>query len=355
MSVVTLYRKNTLGISEWSIWADSNTIKIAHSTVLGGAKVMHEEVVHCGKQSRSLQEQVQHRIASRISKQRDKGYVEDIETAATQLLNQLGLDVPMLAQTYKDERFVTAHVQRKLNGLRCLATKQDGQIVMYSRKGKQFDNLHEIAEGLMHLLNEGDTFDGELYCHGQPLQTIQSWIKRRQDNTLKIKYVVYDYMDSEVFMDRYEYLISRFHYAATKGLNRNHIMLLPTKRVSNVIEVLEAMSKARSAGFEGLMVRLHGFGYENGKRSKSLLKVKEVFDDEAICTDLELSDKSNPVLVLQWKGKTFRASPPGSHADRINAYENRHSRIGQRVTFEYRELTKDGIPFHAVATCWRED
>ena len=349
----TLYRKNTLGISEWAIWAEGATIKIAHSTVLGGSKVIHNEVVLEGKQSRTLEQQVQHRIASRISKQRDKGYTDSIEQASSQLLNQLGLEVPMLAKTFKDEHFVTAHVQRKLNGLRCLATKQEGQVILYSRKGKLFDNLHEISAQLMDLLNEGDTFDGELYCHGFALQSIQSWIKRRQPNTLKIAYVVYDYMDDQVFMDRYDYVKSRFE--AVPKPEKRYVILLPTKRISTRNEVLEAMSKARSAGFEGLMVRLHGFGYENGKRSMSLLKVKDVFDDEAICVSIDLSEKGNPVCTLNWKGKIFKASPPGSHVDRLHCYENQHLFIGQRCTFEYRELTNDGIPFHAVAVSWRED
>lgn len=354
-NLATLYRKNSIGISEWSIWSDNNVITIAHSTILGGSKVLHHETVHEGKQSRTIEQQVQHRIASRISKQRDKGYCDSIEQASSQLLNQLGLEVPMLAQTYSDEDVSYAHIQRKLDGLRCLATKQDGEIILYSRRGKKFDHLHEIAESLKNLLNEGDTFDGELYCHGQSLQTIQSWVKRRQTNTLHITYVIYDMIADVDFPERLCWLQSAFNQCAEQGIDTPRIMLLPTKKVSTKDEVNESMAKARAAGFEGLMIRFPGYGYENGKRSKSLMKLKAVFSDEAICTNIELSDKGNPVCTLNWNGKVFKASPPGGVADRTKVYNSRESYIGRRVTFEYRELTDDGVPFHAVATNWRED
>lgn len=354
-SVTTLYRKNSIGISEWSIWSRDNTIIVAHSTVLGGSKVVHEEVVHEGKQSRTLEQQVQHRINSRISKQRDKGYCDSIETASNQLLNQLGLDVPMLAQTYYDQHVVGAFIQRKLNGLRCLATKQDGEIILYSRRGKRFDHLYEIAESLKHLLNEGDTFDGELYCHGQSLQTIQSWIKRRQSQTESIKYVVYDMIEDEGFQLRYSWLQSAFKQCRDRGHALENVILLAVKQIDCKTKLYESMKKSIDAGFEGLMIRLPDYKYENGKRSKSLLKLKEVFSNEAICTNIDLSAKGNPVCTLSWNGQTFRASPPGSQSDRLNAYNSKEKYIGQRLTFEYRELTDDGIPFHATAVCWRDD
>lgn len=351
----TLYRRNSIGISEWTIWCEANVIKIAHSTIIGGAKVIHEETVASGKQSRTLDQQVQHRIASRISKQKDKGYTECIEKASAQLLNQLGLDVPMLAQVYNEEEILYAHVQRKLDGLRCLATKQDGQIIMYSRRGKVFEHLHEIRKVLKDLIPEGETFDGELYCHGTSLQTIQSWVKRRQSDTLKLQYIIYDHLDDVDFPERLSYLQSNFNRLSELGIDTPRVMLLPTKLVKSKAEIYESMEKARNAGFEGLIIRKPGYGYENGKRSKSLLKFKALFSDEAICIGIQLSEKGNPVCYFDWNGKRFKASPPGSHDERYKAFVQQAKYIGQRCTFEYRELTDDGIPFHAVAVNWRED
>lgn len=348
----TLYRKNSIGISEWSIWNEGATIIIAHSTVIGGSKVSHSEVVKEGKQSRTLEQQVQHRIASRISKQRDKGYTDSIEAASTQLLNQLGLVVPMLAKTHSEKLAGNPpyFIQRKLDGLRCLATKQDGEIILYSRRGKIFDNLPEITAELHNIIPEGETFDGELYCHGVSLQTTGSWIKKRQADTPRIKYYIYDCVEDRPFEDRIDFVKDCFNKKDYDFVN-----ILPTKKVHSKIEVDDAMMRARSSGFEGLMIRLNNSPYENGKRSSSLLKLKEVMSDEAVCTNIFLSDKGNPVLELEWRGVKFNATPPGSHADRIKALDEKSINIGKPVTFEYRGITDDGLPFHAVATNWRYD
>ena len=358
MAVVTLYRKNALSIGMWSIWAEGNVIHISHSSTIDGAKINHSEVVQSGKQSRTLAQQVQHRIDSRISKQRDKGYTDSIEEASTQLLNQLGLAVPMLAQTFDEKKHDISsgvHIQRKLNGLRCLATKVNGKIIMYSRRGKLFEHLHEIAESLEKILPEGETFDGELYVHGTSLQTIQSWAKRRQQNTLHLSYYVYDYMDDADYPTRLSFIQSCFNYAAEQSLEHPRVAILPTKLVSSLGELMASMRKARDAKFEGIMVRFPGYPYEDGKRSKSLLKLKDVMTDEAICIDITLSEKGNPVLTLDWNGKRFGASPPGGDLERLEAYKHQDKFVGQRVTIEYREMTDDGVPFHAVAVAWRMD
>lgn len=356
--MINLYRKNALGIGTWSIWNEGSTIVIAHSSTLDGSKIIHKEVVNIGKQSRTLEEQVQHRIASRVSKQKDKGYIEDVELAATQLLNQLGFEVPMLAQTYKDQDLSKGEfIQRKLNGLRCLAVNDGGVITMYSRKGKVFEHLHEIREELSHLIPEGETFDGELYHHGTSLQTIQSWAKRRQNDTLKIKYVMYDMMDKvNGFGHRFQTLSNAMDDFRRAGHEPKRIAILATGRVYNKSELDEAFAKARAAKFEGLIVKIDGIPYENGKRSKSNLKVKDVFHSEAICTAIHISEKGNPVCELTWyNGKKFGASPPGGDADKALVLKNPEKYIGRPVTIEYRELTDDNVPFHAVATNWRED
>lgn len=356
--VTTLYRKNALGVGIWSIWSEGFEIKISHATTLDGQQVQHSEFVNSGKQSRSREQQVAFRIASRISKQKDKGYVEDIEKATGQVLNQLGLDVPMLANTFDPEKhkITYAHIQRKLNGLRCLATKQNGEVILYSRRGKAFTALHEIKASMSLILQEGQTFDGELYCHRTSLQTIQSWAKRRQADTRRLQYVIYDCIEDLEFEDRLELITKTVNSAMEEhGSAIQLISLLATKYVTHLDEINEAFAKARSAMFEGIMIRLPGYDYECGKRSRSLLKLKGLESDEGICTNVFLSEKGNPVITIAWNGVKFNSTPPGSHSDRDNVAFNKDKYIGSRVTFEYREITDDGLPFHAVATAWRMD
>lgn len=350
--MITLYRKNALGIGMWSIWADGDTLRIAHSSTLDGSPVHHSEQVQRGCQGRSIDEQVQSRIRSRISKQRDKGYTESIDDAAKGAFNQLGLLPPMLAQVYKgheaDGR--SAWMQRKLNGLRCLITRQDGELIAYSRRGKPLTSIIEILEEAGKFVSEGDTVDGELYAHGTSLQTINSWVKRRQSLTGKIQFVMYDQMSSDSFVDRHDALLDM-----VKGYEFKRVLVLPKIRYIDEVTRSQEFKKARDKNFEGLMIRLDGSGYESNKRSSNLLKDKAVFDTEVIVKDIVLSDKGNPVCICDYNGKEFRTSPPGSHGDRNLAYTERAKHIGTRLTIEYREFTDDSVPFHAVGINWRKD
>lgn len=348
----TLYRKNALGIGVWSIWSEADTIYIAHSPVIGGAMIQHTEVVLQGRQGRSIDEQVQSRINSRISKQRDKGYVESADEAAKGAFNQLGLTPPMLAQVYGGSTGGRpAWLQKKLNGLRCLITRQDGQLIAYTRRGKQLSAITEILEEADKFVQEGMTVDGELYIPNTSLQTIQSWVKRRQANTGKVLYVMYDQIDSQDFETRHDELTD---IVSSAGSFKRCIVLPKIAYVNEEVRAIE-FEKTRSAGFEGLMVRINGYGYESNVRSASLLKDKAKFDTEVIVKDIVLSDKGNPVCIVDYQDKEFRLSPPGSHMDRVKAYENRTKYIGRLLTIEYREFTDAGIPFHAVAINWRVD
>jgi len=350
--MITLYRKNALGIGVWSIWSEGDTIRIAHSSTIDGVMIQHTEKVLQGRQSRTLEEQVQSRINSRISKQRDKGYVESADEAAKGAFNQLGLMPPMLAQVYQGSTGGrTAWLQKKLNGLRCLITRQDGTLIAYTRRGKPLSAITEILEEADKFVQEGMTVDGELYVHGTSLQTIQSWVKRRQSDTGKVLYVMYDQIDKQGFEVRHDELLDCVNSVGPF----KHCHVLP--KILYINEEVRAIEfeKAREKGFEGLMVRIDGYGYESNKRSASLLKDKAKFDTEVIVKDIELSEKGNPVCIVDYNGKTFRMSPPGSQYERVKAYQEKDKYIGKLLTIEYREFTDDGIPFHAVATNWRVD
>src|SRR5207253_3408210 len=68
---------------------------------------------------------------------------------------------PMLAQKF--EEFVPGYAQPKLDGVRCIATK-DG---MFSREGKPIPGAPHIFEALQPLFASNPTaiLDGELYNH----------------------------------------------------------------------------------------------------------------------------------------------------------------------------------------------
>lgn len=347
--VITLYRKNQLGIGEWSIFSFGDTIHISHSSVLGGEKIFWEEKVLRGKQGRSIEQQVKSRIDSRISKQRDKGYVDTIALAEKGAYNQLGLIPPMLAKTYLDKMDIksTDIIQPKYNGLRCLITRQDGELIAYSRRGKIFEHVHEIIEEAGKFVSEGQTIDGELYVHGASLQLIGSLVKCRQELTSRVKYLIYDLVSKDSVTDRIDGLSDMI------PKNSERCLLVPNWEFESVDIMNKRFCNLRKQGYEGLMIRRNGFVYESNVRSSSLLKVKAKFDAEVILTDVQLSEKGYPVGLAKHNGQEFKISLPGGREAAMGIYSEKEKYIGRELTIEFRELTDDGVPFHAVGIRFR--
>jgi len=347
---VELYIKDNKGaIRVWEVIQDGQDIVI-HFGVLGGAIQEKREYVPHGKAGRSIQQQIDLQINSRVSRQRDRGYVDTIEEAKTKTTNQLGLLKPMLAQRF-DRVSVNLNdvfLQHKYDGNRCIITKQHGKILAYSRNGKVIPaDLSHITNGLK--LDEGQFIDGELYCHGEKLQTIVSWIKRTQDNTKLLNFHAYDLMSDEPYEKRMYQLVDMI------GLH-DSIQFAPTIRANGMEQIMGYHKRSIQAGYEGTIIRLPDYGYEDGKRSRSLLKLKTFLDAEFEVIDIHESKDGWAILECETdEGNTFRVSAPGTMEEKMDILDDADFYIGQYVNVEYAQLTKDGIPFHPVATYFREE
>jgi len=353
--MITLYCKHATGLGHWKIWSEGHTIHIAHATVSGGSEVCHTEHVPMGLAGRTLAQQIQSRIDSRISRMKDRGYKNTVHEAEQSSSNQLGLLRPMLAQSVDKVANIDYHnavLQKKLDGHRCMITKQDGEIIAYTRQGKHIPSINHITDGLKSVLPEGTTLDGELYCHGQQLQTLASWIKRKQADTLRLNFVCYDLVSNDSYLERHREMSDIVNL-----IQPGHkIVALPHILYANDKLMYEEMHRVRGLGFEGLMLRLAKKGYESGKRSSNLLKVKYFHDAEFKCIDVEPSAEGWGICVcLAENGKVFRTSAPGDHSEKYEVLVNKKDYIGRWLTVEYSQLTAEGIPFHASAKGWRED
>ena len=124
--------------------------------------------------------------------------MEDLSVAQTMKpMNRLGFSKPMLAKKSEDVDMVKMmtkpfYLQHKLDGNRCLIHNDGTGLVAYTRNGKEFKTLKHILELLKDVVPSGWTLDGELYVHGQSLQTIVRWGKCLQPNTLKLEFHCYD-------------------------------------------------------------------------------------------------------------------------------------------------------------------
>jgi len=338
---LTLYGHGVHSINIWKIYSEGNTIHIyangCHFT----------EDVPCGKAGRSVEEQIKLRVEARARKKRDAGFKESREELGEFVTNQLGLPAPMLAHPLKRVKgllFDKWYAQPKLDGHRCMISRQGA----YSRQGKIIDTIPEIIDDLH--VPEGVIFDGELYYHGAPLQTIASWAKRRQIKTLRLEYHIYDVVNENMSFE------DRFKFIQDNVTVTDKIKIVNTHKLRTGTDPHKLCRMYREQGYEGAIIRLGSSKYSIGKRSPHLIKIKLREDDEFKCIDIEPSKEGWGILILEARnGNAFKTSAPGNHMEKRHVLDNKEDYIGKLVTCEYAELTNDGIPFHCVAIRWRDD
>jgi len=353
-SEVVLYRRHASGgIGTWRIWNESHIIHYAHAVSEGGAEQVNKEEVEVNRSGRSLEQQIQLQVNSRISRMLDKGYKRTRDEALNGATNQLGFYNPMLAQPIEK-----VHVpdefdgwdQIKFDGHRCLIRKDGGEVIPYSRKGKIIKAITHIVQDLAPLIPEGVTMDGELYRHGWSLQKISSASKTHAPtaSTLELRYQAYDVIEDLPYGDRLGILKSIF-----KGGQSQTAELVRTQEVHQMEEVMLHFREFREQGYEGAMLRLNLRGYEDGLRSNQLLKVKEWQDEDFLVVDIIPGKHNVAILRLDLGGgKTFDCLAPGTVSEKQATYLNKASYIRRKVTVEFACRTEDGVPFHGVALRW---
>jgi DNA ligase-1 len=375
-----LWKKNAIGIGWWEIEVlddvNAGIITITHAVTETAAPIAHVERIAEGKnigranETNPVEQAVLEAI-SRVSKQRDKGYVEEKPHWSDAVTNQLGQLKPMLAQpldkVVKHLDFEHCFIQPKLDGFRCLAHRGEGdQLIMYTRNGKKIDTLPHIADRLLQIMKPGDHFDGELYLHGTSLQTIASWVKRAQEDSVRIEYHVYDMV---ILDDFYPCRLDTLNERFDTFLSLNGIVPLPNAVVQTATQKIETMAQAqgwfkywREIGFEGAILRWGLEAYEDGKRSKHLVKLKKFIDEEFEVVDIvpgkTTSLNGNEVtpgiaICKMLHGQQFRCPLPGELIERQEQLYNKELYVGKQLTVKFANLTPDGVPFHPVGLRWR--
>lgn len=361
----TLYKTDANDqIRVWSIIAEGSVLIMQHG-VLNGTMQVATETIELNKSGRDIDQQVALAMQSRINKQRDKGYCDSIEEAIeSKGLNAVGLLRPMLAQKFRDVKnidFANCFVQYKYNGHRCLVTKWNGKLIAYSRNGKPITSIDHILKDLQWL-PEGYALDGELYVHGMPLQSISSLVRKSQPDSKKLTYVVYDLVTPNIgYGERNGWL--RAYVAPVAGFTPR-ICIAPTfAYAESKMPIKERLAESIANGYEGLILRHGNTGYEPGKRSQSLVKVKQVLDAEFCIVGVHQSADGWAIFEClktpNWHWyegdflnngvDTFRVSAPGTMQDKHDAWANRNDFIGKMLTVEFFEWTIDSKPFHPVA------
>jgi DNA ligase-1 len=286
---------------------------------------------------------------------------------------------PMLCRTWEDApphpNQYPVYVQPKLDGIRCIVTLTKThlgrELEAHSRGGKPLVLPFHIERSLIDFYtnekNWNVVLDGELYAHGLSFQEVASRIKRVKHGThpdvAVIRYAVYDIVEENMtYAHRKEWLDRAipnqdgekdpvYHLLAFYSADENDVSLYHDWCVDN--------------GFEGSIIRLPGGKYEQGKRSKNLLKRKDWKDEDFEIVNVEEGvGKNSGTAVLRleiplkdgecrdgFAVQQFTVTAPGNYTEKAAVWDHRDEILATAhvCTVKYQELTDDGIPRFPVA------
>ena len=379
--MVTLYKRDKKGkVRAWTIEHDA----VSYWTISGihpDGKMTKTaptfvEQKNVGKANEtSLEQQVLNEVASKIQYQIDQGFTYDIPTEEKRF--EVSLANKYQDRQEKGKLEFPYILESKLDGIRATLQLIDGEVVMKSRKGKDFVACPHIKDSDF-VKKFFETYpdailDGELYNHElkDDFNKIVSLVKKTKPKTEDLeesaKLVQYHCFDS--------YYPSEPNLSYKKRKERvASLMLSIPYYFEDCVEVVGAYGKLTgkitfveaynenevedmilnfiSEGYEGIMLKKdvpYFFG-----RSSDMLKYKKFFDKEYRIVDFEegngnLAGIAAAVICETEDGQTFKAGVMGTQDYARDLFTNKDSFKGKMATIVYQALTpmkdgKGGVP-----------
>jgi DNA ligase-1 len=242
--------------------------------------------------------------------------------------------------------------QPKLDGIRCIARAEG----LFSRQGQPITAVPHIQQALAYLFeNDPDlVLDGELYNHEfhDDFGEISSIVRKKNPTSEQLEkakrlmqFHVYDLPSHPgSFGERSAALA-----LLVSDCDKLCIRFVPTAQVNSSENLDLLYGQWLEEGWEGQMVRLDA-PYEQ-KRSKTLLKRKEMQDAEFECVSIEEGNGNWAGLAKRVTcrlpdGRTFGAGIKGNAIRAKELLTETHN----VVTVQYFMLSPDGVPRFPVVT-----
>lgn len=344
--MTTLYKRNAQGKPIfWNIIPRACNLGIQVSYGLVGGNKHHELI--------NTTRDVNKEIESLIKAKRKEGYKElkDLYDNAPEKLDgkelQVYLDcylpkfnthengnfIPMLCKTLEDNKpFEKGSYigDWKINGERCIitATKTEDlfqtiKLHYRSREGVDWtDKLSYLDEILLPVLQEnrskeilemmieeGVGLDGELYIPGYTINDINSFIKNVElPQHYQLQFWCYDLAIEGMFAaHRKELLSSSFGKHISLIMDKNdhlnnkeRFILLPYRKINDIVEATEFRDRFINLGFEGLVIREENSEYQfGGRRNNSMLKYKKKEDGLFNVVAIKADKRGLPIFTLK--------------------------------------------------------
>jgi len=378
----TLYKLSSKGKPQfWEISASIHgagfgRISITHGQ-LGTENPEHtediiEEGKNVGKKNETTPfEQACLEAEAKWTKAKKKGYVESLEAAQAGEVDEVieGGIFPMLAQKFRDHAKKVVYpcaVQRKYDGIRCIAIIKNGKCTLWSRTRKPIKSVPHIVAELERIFKNKDiVVDGELYSHRfkenfEHIVHIVNQKKEPDPNHTDVEYHIYDVINDLDFYNENNLKPYRLHEVVNLVFAKpKYIIPVETFFVQDEEELMEKFSEFVADKYEGLMVRNFKGKYESNKRSYNLQKVKPFDDAEFKIIGIKEGRgklAGHAIFICQTEdGGEFDAKMKGPTSKLKEYFENQEKYIGKMLTVRFMGYTnKNNVPRHGVATAIRD-
>lgn len=278
-------------------------------------------------------------MESLITEKLREGYFEKMADAINK-----EVILPMLAKDYKKESkkinwYDQIFVQKKFDGMRCLAFIEDGKVKLVSRDNVEITTMNHIVKELESIKSDV-ILDGELYMLDNFQENMKAIKSYKEGISEKISYHIYDIVSNDKFSIRTKQIKDLI-----KPLKAKHLEIVSTYSINSEDRLKEYHKKFIEEGFEGTMIRLNE-PYKINARSSSLLKYKDFKDIALEIIDIIPCEQrpswGKPVFEIS--GKRFESGMKYSHTEREDFLANKSNYIGKIAELRYFEVSDNGIP-----------
>jgi DNA ligase-1 len=372
----TLFSRTSTGaIQQWTVQIDGNKFRV-ESGQTDGKKVLSEwtvcEAKNIGRANATTpSEQALSEAQSKWDKKVKLGYTTDVN----KIDSSTSFVEPMLAKNFEDRLDKIdwkegVFVQNKYNGARCVATFENGSVVLKTRKGETYISVPHINKDLEKFFADypSAVLDGELfsYEYRQKLNELMSIVRKTkkitpddlQKSEEMVCFYIYDCYNIGPATDvcvKYSSRKQRLDELLPKY--SKYYRKVETEMAHSLDEVRAIFNKYVDDGQEGVIVRIPHSPYEH-KRSSYLLKWKPLEDSEAIIVDIQEGSGNwagtGKIITLKWNDKIFNATFKGTMEEGAKFLKDKKNWIGKEVKFHYNGITAFSVPNYArvdIANC----
>lgn len=266
-----------------------------------------------------------------------KTYNKVAKELGAELIPEFNVQLATNIDKLKDDfEFKDMYVTEKLDGVRCIAIIRNGKTTLFARSGKIIEGLNDIERNLSANFSN-ITLDGEL-LYENPEYLAEDTFRKTMEiigskgNKNNIVYNVFDIVNDK----KYKYRRSMLETLVPESEVVTKVPLL--YQGDDIEDVFAIRDEMIEDGSEGVMINFGSALYQE-KRTKDLLKLKQVFENDGIVVGIAEGEGKNTgklgAIDITYKDTVVRVGSGFTDAEREKYWNNPELLLGKVGTYRF--------------------